>query len=129
MLHRQMIGSLMYLTNMRLVYICFVVNTLSLFLTDLRHVHLIAAKHILKYLKGTIDYGLKYKTDKRINLDVYVDSYWVGSAIDRKSTSGCFFSMGSGAISWFNRKQSSVALSIANVEYVTTCLASCEGVW
>ena len=59
MMYHQMIGSLMYLTNMR-PEICFVVNTLSQYLTDPRSVHLIAAKHILRYLKGTIDYGLKY---------------------------------------------------------------------
>ena len=81
----------MYLTNTR-SNIFFVVNTLSKFLTDPRHVHLIAAKHILRYLKGTVDYGLKYKTDQRINLEGYVDLDWAGSAIDRKSTSGyCFF--------------------------------------
>ena len=59
MMYHWMIGSLMYLTNMR-IDICFAVNTLSQFLTYLRHVHLIAAKHILRYLKGTVDYGLKY---------------------------------------------------------------------
>ena len=65
----------------------------------------------------------------KINLEGYVDSDWEGSAIDRKSTSGCFFSMGSGVISWFRRKQSYVTLSIAEVEYVVACLASCEVVW
>ena len=55
-MYRQMIGSLMYLTNTR-PDICFVVNTLSQYLTDPRSVHLIAAKHILRYLKGTIYYG------------------------------------------------------------------------
>ena len=50
MMYRQMIGSLMYLTNMRLD-ICFTVNTLSQYLTDTIHVHLTAAKHILRYLK------------------------------------------------------------------------------
>ena len=59
-----MIGSLMYLTNMR-PNICFVVNTLSQFLMDPRHVHLIFAKHILRYLKGTIDYGLKYDANQK----------------------------------------------------------------
>ena len=58
-MYRQMIGYLMYLTNTR-SYIFFAVNTLSQFLTDPRHVHLIAAKHIMRYLKGTVDYGLKY---------------------------------------------------------------------
>ena len=55
---------------------------------DPRHVHLIVAKHILSYLKGTVDYGLKYKVNQKINLEGYVDSDWVGNAIDRKSTSG-----------------------------------------
>ena len=79
-------------------------NTLSQFLTDPRHVHLIAAKHILRYLKGTVDYGLKYEVNHKINLEGYVDSDCPGSAIDRKRNSGCCFSMGSGVISWFSRK-------------------------
>ena len=64
-MYHQMICSLMYLTNMR-PDICFVVNTL-------RHVHLIATKHILRYLKGTVDYGLKYEVNQKINLEGYVD--------------------------------------------------------
>ena len=102
-MYRQMIGSFMYLTNTR-PDIYFDVNTLSQFLADPRHVHLIDAKHILRYLKGTIDYGLKYEMNQKINLEGYVDLDWAGSSIDRKSTSGCFFSMGSGVISWFSRK-------------------------
>ena len=81
-MYRQMIGSLMYLS-------------------DPRSVHLTAAKHILRYLKGTVDYGLKYDANQNINLEGYVDLDWAGSSIDRKSTSGCCFSMGSGVISWF----------------------------
>ena len=57
MMYHQMIESLM---NTR-PDICFAVNTLSQFLMDPRHVHLIAAKHILRYPKGTVDYGLKYE--------------------------------------------------------------------
>ena len=73
---------------------------------NLRHVHLVATKHVLRYLKGTIDYGIKYDANQNINLEGYVDSNWAGSAIDRKITSGCFFSMVLGVISWFSRKQS-----------------------
>ena len=58
-MYRQMIGSLMYPTNTR-PNICFTVNTLSQFLTYPRHVHLVVAKHFLRYLKGTVDYRLKY---------------------------------------------------------------------
>ena len=94
MMYCHMIGSLMYLTNTR-PDIFFAGNTLSQFLTNPRHVHLIAAKHILRYLRGTVDYGLKYEVNQKINLEGYVDSDWEASAIDRKSTSECCFSMGS----------------------------------
>ena len=68
MMYHQMIGSLMYLMNTR-PNICFVVNTMSQFLIDPRHVHLIDAKHILRYLRGTVDYGLKYEANQKINLE------------------------------------------------------------
>ena len=55
--YRQIIGSLMYLTNTRL-NICFAVNTLSQYLVQPRWVHLVVAKHVMRYLKGTIDFGL-----------------------------------------------------------------------
>ena len=53
-MYHQMIRSLMYLTNMR-PDIFFAMNTLSQFLKDPRHVHLIATQHILRYLRGIID--------------------------------------------------------------------------
>ena len=120
MMYHQMIGSLMYLTNKR-PNICFAVNTLSQYLTDLRSVHLTAAKQILRYLKGTLDYGIKYKVNKKINLEGYVDLDWASSAIDRKSTSGCYFSMGSSVISWFGRMESCMALSTSEEKDVATC--------
>ena len=104
-------------------------NTLSQFLIDPRHVHLIATKHILMYLRCIVDYGLKYEKNQKINLEGYVDLDWVGISIDRKSTSGCCFGMGSGVISWFSRKQSYVVLSTAEAEYVIACSVSCEVVW
>ena len=51
------------------------------------------------YVKGTVDYGLKYDMNRKINLEGYVDSDWAGISIDRKRTSGYCFSMGSGVIS------------------------------
>ena len=67
--------------------------------------------------------------NQKIKLEGYVDSDWAGSAIDRKRTSACCFSMGLGVISWFSRKKSCVALSTAEAEYVAACSASCEVVW
>ena len=88
-----MIGSLMYLTNTK-PDICFAVNTLSQYMVESRHVHLIAVKHVLRYLKGMIDYGLRYVADYKFGLVGYTDSDWAGSVTDRKSTSGCCFSLG-----------------------------------
>ena len=105
-----MIGSLMYLMNTRLD-ICFAVNTL-------RHIHLMVAKHAVRYVKGTVEYELKYEVSQNINLEGYVDLDLAGSTIDRKSTSRCYFSMGSSVISWFGRMESCMALSIAETKYV-----------
>ena len=66
-------------------------NTFRQFLMGSRHVHLMVAKHAVRYLKGTIDYGLKYEVNQKINLEGYVDSDWVDSAIDRKITLRCCF--------------------------------------
>ena len=87
---------------------------------DPRHVHLIAANHVLRHLKGTVDYGIKYDVNQKINLHGYVDLDWASSATEGNNTSGCCFSLGSGMISWFNRKQSYVASSTVEVEYVAT---------
>ena len=71
-MYHQIIGSLMYPTNTR-PDTCFVVNKF-MSLKNLRHVHLMVAKHAVRYLKGTIDHGLKYEANQKINLEGYVDS-------------------------------------------------------
>jgi hypothetical protein len=124
-LYRQIIGSLMYLTNTR-PNICFSVNTLSQFPVEPRHVHLVFAKHVMRYLKGTLDIGLSYDGDHDFTLSGYTDSDWVGSVSDRKSTSGCCFSLGSAMISWQSRKQSNISLSTTEAEYISVCSASCK---
>jgi hypothetical protein len=127
-LYRQLIGSLMYLVNTR-PNICFVVNMLSQFQVEPRHEHWIAAKHILRYLRGTINYGLRYASNSDVQLHGFTDSDWAGSADDRKSTSGMCFSLGSAMISWASRKQKSVALNTAEAEYIAACDACTEAVW
>jgi hypothetical protein len=89
-LYRQLIGSLLYLVNTRLD-IWFAVNTISQFMVEPRRVHWIAAKHVLWYLMGTIDYVLDYFRGDGVRLAGFTDSDWAGSVSDRKSTSGyCF---------------------------------------
>jgi hypothetical protein len=108
-LYRQIIGSLMYLMNTK-PYICFSMNTSSQYLVEPRHVHLVVGKHVMRYLKGTLEFGLCYNGDHDFRLIGYIDSNWAGSVSDRKRTSGCCFSLGSAMTSWKIRKQSSIAL-------------------
>jgi hypothetical protein len=116
-LYRQLNGSLMYLVNTR-PDICFAVNTLSQFMVEPRRVHWVATKHVLMYLCGTVDYGLAYQRGDGVHLVGYTDLDWAGCVSDRKSTSGCCFRLGSVVVSWFSRKQKSVALSSAEAEYM-----------
>jgi hypothetical protein len=127
-LYRQLIGSLMYLVNTR-PDICFVVNNLSQLHVEPRHEHWIATKHVLRYIRGMLNYGLRYTSSSDIQLHGFTYSDWAGSAEDIRSTSGMCFSLGSTMISWSNRKHKSVALSTAEAEYITACEACTEAVW
>ena len=98
-------------------------------MVESRHVHLITTKHVLRYLKGTFDYGLRYVADCELIMVGYTDSDWASSVIEWKSTSGCCFSLGSAVITWHSRKQMSVVLSMAEAKYIVACSACGEAVW
>jgi hypothetical protein len=101
--YRQLIGSLMYLVNTR-PYICFTMNILNQYIVEPRSVHMVGAKHILRYVARIVDYVLDHVRGDGVSLVGYIDLDWVGCATDRKSTSGCCFSLGLGLVSWFSRK-------------------------
>jgi hypothetical protein len=126
--YRQIIGSLMYLVHTR-PDICYAVNALSQFMCEPKHIHMVAVKHILRYVRGTIAYGLRYTSSGGVMLHGFTDSDWMGSVVDRKSTSGYCFSLGSAMISWSSRKQGSVAQSTAEAEYIAASAAGREAVW
>ena len=75
-------------------------------------------KHVMRYLRGTTEYGLCYKWIEGVKLQGFTDANWAGSPSNRKSTSGGIFSIGSIAVSWYIRKQRYVALSLAEAEYM-----------
>eukprot|EP00253_Pinus_taeda_P032200 PITA_32200 len=125
--YRQLVGSLMYLVNTR-PYICLTVSILSQFQLEPRHDHLIAAKHILRYLCCTIYYCLKYDS-KEVKLIGYTDSDWGGSETDGRSTTRGCFSLGAAMISWLSRKQDPIALCSVEAEYVVACEVGKEVVW
>ena len=107
----------MYLMNTR-PDICFAMNTLSQYVVKARRAYLIAANHVMRYLKGTIEFGLYYVGDHGYKLYGYTDTDWAGSVSDGKSTSSGCYCLGSAMISWFSKKHSSVSLNTAEVEYI-----------
>eukprot|EP00253_Pinus_taeda_P019688 PITA_19688 len=127
-LYRQLIGSLMYLVNTR-PCICFTVNTLSQFMVESKIVHWVISRHILIYVHGTVGLELKYTQEDDVRLSRFTDADWAGILVDRKSTSGYYFSVGSGMISWCSRKKKSVALSSVEVEYMAANTTTCEAIW
>ncbi|CAM8885294.1 unnamed protein product [Rhodiola kirilowii] len=72
-------------------------------------------KRIIKYVCGTVDFGIWYTKDTNPHLVGYCDAGWAGNAEDRKSTSGGCFFLGNNLVSWFSKKQNSISLSTAEV--------------
>eukprot|EP00257_Ricinus_communis_P017176 XP_015575556.1 uncharacterized protein LOC107261370 [Ricinus communis] len=113
---KQMVGSLMYLTATRTDLI-FIVNFISRFMANPTKLHFAVAKRVLRYLKGTIDYGIFYKRIGTSELVAYTDSDYAGDKEDSKSTSGYVFMM-CGAVAWSSKKQPIVTLSTTETEFV-----------
>jgi hypothetical protein len=74
-------------------------------MVDPRKLHWITAKHVLRYLMGTIEYGMDYVRGGGVRLAGFIYLDWAGSVSDRKSTSGCCFGLGLTIVSWLSRKQ------------------------
>ena len=122
------IGSLLYLTASRLD-ILFSICMYARFQSNPKESYIITAKRIIRYLKGTSNLGLWYSKDSSLNLIGYSDADYGGCKIDRKSISGTCQFLGSNLISWHYKKQSSVALSTDEVEYVATESYCAQVLW
>ncbi|GJX40195.1 hypothetical protein Tco_0255185 [Tanacetum coccineum] len=123
-LYRSMIGSLMYLTASR-PDIMFAVCACARFQVTPKTSHLLAVKRIFRYLKGKPTLGLWYSRDSPFELVAYTDSDYAGATQDRKSTTGGCQFLGNRLISWQCKKQTVVATSTTEAEYVAA--ASCCG--
>jgi hypothetical protein len=83
---------------------------------------------ILRYLKGTIKYGLFYKKEEKSNLIDFSDNIYTWDQDDRRSTNVYVFMLGSGAISWYSKKQSIVILSIMKTKFMVVTLYTCQAI-
>ncbi|KAK2986204.1 hypothetical protein RJ640_001283 [Escallonia rubra] len=104
-------------------------SLLSRFMQAPSHFHLGAAKRVLRYIQGTIDYGIMNGRSKEVKLTGFCDSDFGGCKDDMKSTSGYCFTLGSGIFSWLSKKQQSVAQSSAEAEYVSAAIATSQAIW
>ena len=128
-LYQAMVGSLLYLSTRTRPDIAYAVGSVARFCAKPTKEHWTGVKRILRYLKGTANFGLLYTQDASPDCFGYCDADWAGDVGDRKSTSGYVFLQGGAAITWKSSKQSCVALSTAEAEYVALCAAAQEAVW
>ena len=105
-----MIGSLLYLIASR-HDIMQVVGMVGIFQSAPKQSHLVVVKRIVKYLKGTMNYGLPYPRNKNLQLNAYSDVDWENYLDERKSTSGGAFFLGDSLVAWLSKKQGSISLS------------------
>uniref|UniRef100_A0A2N9F135 CCHC-type domain-containing protein n=1 Tax=Fagus sylvatica TaxID=28930 RepID=A0A2N9F135_FAGSY len=122
------IGSLMYAMLCTRPDICFAVGMVSRYQSNPGPAHWRAVKRILRYLRGTSDHALCYHGGD-LRLTGYSDADWASDKDERKSTSGYAFILGGGAVSWCSKKQSCIALSTMESEYVACSAAVQEAVW
>ncbi|MCH81234.1 hypothetical protein A2U01_0002018 [Trifolium medium] len=131
--YKQIVGSLMYLLATRLD-LAFSVCLVARFMERPTEMHIAAIKRILRYLRGTVGFGIMYKRSKKksiaeLKLQGWTDSDYAGDLDDRKSTSGYVFMLGNAAVSWSSRKQPIVTFSTTEAEFVAAAACACQSIW
>lgn len=127
--YQAMVGSLLYLSTRTRPDLAYAVGSVARYCAKPTKEHWMGVKRILRYLKGTVDFGLLYSREASPDCVGYCDADWAGDVGDRKSTSGYVFLQGGAAITWKSSKQSCVALSTAEAEYVALSAAAQEAIW
>ena len=123
------VGSLMYAQVCTRPDIAFAVGMLGRYQSNPRMDHWRATKKVMRYLKGTKDYMLIYRRTEDLEVVGYSDSDFAGCVDSRKSTSGYIFMFAGGVVSWRSAKQTLVATSTTEAEFVSCFEATSHGVW
>ena len=124
-----MVGSLIYLAVISRPDIAYAVSKVGQYMADPKPEHLTAVKRIFRYLKKEPSVSLHYEKGGNLKVIGYVDSDWAGDSVTRKSTTGFIFMLAGAAISWSSKKQTVVALSSTEAEYMAACTATQEAVY
>lgn len=125
---RELVGSLMYAAVGTRPDIAHAVSVLSQFNSCYTRTHWMAAKRVLRYLRGTSDFELVYKKDD-LSINAFVDADWGRCILDRRSYTGFVFTLNGTAISWLSQKQRTVALSSMEAEYMAISDAAKEALY
>ena len=126
--YQSAIGSLLYLSTRTRLDIAYAVGIVARFCSQPTKEHWTAVKHILRYLIGTLNYCLLYSSGEGSKLIGYSDADWAGDINVRKSIAGYLLKLGGAAISWKSQKQTCVAWSTAEVQYMALASAAQEAV-
>uniref|UniRef100_A0A5S6QNT0 Reverse transcriptase Ty1/copia-type domain-containing protein n=1 Tax=Trichuris muris TaxID=70415 RepID=A0A5S6QNT0_TRIMR len=126
---RKAIGSLLYLATVSRPDIAFAVNLLCRRVESPTHRDWTAVKRVMRYLAGSVHRKLCFATEGSTVLTGFVDADWAGDHADRKSTSGHVFQIGHSSIVWSSKKQSVVAMSSTEAEYIAAWEACRELQW
>lgn len=126
--YQSLIGCLMFIAVSSRPDISFATSYLSQFNTKYNKTHWIAAKRVLQYLKGTLNYCITYRKSGEY-LSGYADADWANCPIDRRSYTGFWMKLAGSPISWECKKQPTPALSSTEAEYMSLCSVTKEAVF
>ncbi|GJV54143.1 ribonuclease H-like domain-containing protein [Tanacetum coccineum] len=127
-LYRSLVGPLQYLTFTR-PDISYAVQQVCLHMHDLKEPHFSALKRVLRYVRGTLDYGLQLFSSSTTDLVAYSDADWAGCPTTRRSTSGYCVFLGNNLLSWSSKHQPTLSRSSAEAEYRGVANAVAETCW
>jgi len=127
--YRSAVGSLMYLMVSTRPDLASAIGVVSRFLENPGRPHWEAVKRVMRYLQHTLDMGLVFRRQGSLEAVGFTDADFAGCLDTRKSTSGWVFLLGGAAIYWSSKRQSSVALSTCEAEYMAAAQAAMEAVW
>ena len=122
------VGALLYAANSTRPDIAHAVNMLTRVVAQPTAQSLLALKRVLRYIAGTLSHGLTYSAGgiQPLRLQAYSDADWAGDASDARSTSGVLFMLANAAVQWVSQKQSNVACSSSEAEYIAASEAARE---
>ncbi|GKC65261.1 ribonuclease H-like domain-containing protein [Tanacetum coccineum] len=127
-LYRSLAGSLQYLSFTQ-PDISYAVQQVCLYMHDPQEPHFSALKRILRYVRGTLDYGLQLFSSSTTDLVAYSDADWAGCPTTRRSTSGYYVFLGNNLLSWSSKRQPTLSHSNEEAEYRGVANAVAETCW